>query len=136
MCDTWLHLVEIWYYKVYFAIWNSVPFEIVPSCTNALGPAPLPLPETVFEFFLCEHLRRLRRNSFNLFYASPWTFFNVFLTFKNAKKSRRAISGEYGECNIWVVPFFTNQLGTTCDICGGALSWRNTQLLAAKSVQA
>ncbi len=55
-----------------------------------------------------------------------WTFFNAFLTFGNAQNSPGAISGEYGECNTWVVPFFANQSATTCDVCRNALLWWST----------
>ncbi len=103
---------------------NSVPFRIVPSHPNILGLALLPLPETVFKFFLCNRLQCLRRNLFNLFYAFPVDIFEYIFG---------AMSSEYGECNICVVPFFTNQSATMYDICGGTLLWCSTQLLGANS---
>ncbi len=123
-------IIYLFFLTLQVDIGNSVPFKIVPSHTNALGPASLPLLETVFQFVLCKHLQCLHHNSFNIFYIPQWTFFNAFLTFGNGEKSYKAISCEYGECNIWVLPFLANQSATTCDVCGGALSWWSTQLLA------
>ncbi len=112
---------------------NSVPFKIVPSHTNVHGPAPLPLLETVVEFFLCIASSACVVTRSVSSTLPQWTFFNPFLTVGNARKSYWAISGKYGECNFRVVPFFANHSAATCDVCGGALSWWSTQLLVANS---
>ncbi len=62
-------------------IGNSVPFNIVPSRNNALGPAPLRMPKTVFNsscvscFSACVITHSISST------LPQWTFSNVFLTF-------------------------------------------------------
>jgi hypothetical protein len=73
---------------------GSIPFKIVPLCSDASILAPLPLLEHVLEFLFSKHTKNILRFPLISSTLSKWRPFSYSLIFGKRKKLQGAKSGK------------------------------------------